>query len=130
MSLLITGDEEGPAINGTTKLLDWAAAKGESWDAAIVGEPTNPDALGDMIKIGRRGSISGTVTVNGRQGHVAYPHLADNPVRGMCIDHGSAACAGLRRRHGEFPADQSRDHLDRCRQPGDQCHCGEGDGAF
>ena len=83
VSLLITGDEEGPAINGTTKLLDWAKAKGESWDAAIVGEPTNPDALGDMIKIGRRGSLSGVVTVHGRQGHVAYPHLADNPVRGM-----------------------------------------------
>ena len=81
--MLITGDEEGPAINGTTKLLDWAAAKGETWDAAIVGEPTNPDALGDMIKIGRRGSISGTITVNGRQGHSAYPHLADNPIRGL-----------------------------------------------
>lgn len=83
LSLLITGDEEGPAINGTTKLLDWATARGERWDAAIVGEPTNPDALGDMIKIGRRGSLSGVVTVQGRQGHVAYPHLADNPVRGM-----------------------------------------------
>ena len=83
VSLLITGDEEGPAINGTTKLLDWAAEKGESWDAALVGEPTNPDQLGDMIKIGRRGSISGAITVNGRQGHVAYPHLADNPVRGL-----------------------------------------------
>ncbi len=83
VSLLITGDEEGPAINGTTKLLDWAAAKGETWDASIVGEPTNPDVLGDMIKIGRRGSLSGTVTVNGRQGHAAYPHLADNPVRGL-----------------------------------------------
>ncbi len=83
VSLLITGDEEGPAINGTTKLLDWAAAKGEKWDAAIVGEPTNPAALGDMIKIGRRGSLSGIVTVNGRQGHAAYPHLADNPVRGL-----------------------------------------------
>jgi succinyl-diaminopimelate desuccinylase len=83
VSLLITGDEEGPAINGTTKLLDWAAGRGETWDAAIVGEPTNPDALGDMIKIGRRGSLSGVVTVNGRQGHVAYPHLADNPVRGL-----------------------------------------------
>jgi succinyl-diaminopimelate desuccinylase len=82
VSLLITGDEEGPAINGTTKLLDWATARGERWDAALVGEPTNPDALGDMIKIGRRGSVSGTVTVHGRQGHVAYPHLADNPVRG------------------------------------------------
>ncbi|MHB2266605.1 succinyl-diaminopimelate desuccinylase [Aliihoeflea sp. PC F10.4] len=83
VSLLITGDEEGPAINGTTKLLDWAKAKGEEWDAAIVGEPTNPNALGDMIKIGRRGSISGQVTINGRQGHAAYPHLADNPVRGI-----------------------------------------------
>ncbi|NGO53046.1 succinyl-diaminopimelate desuccinylase [Allomesorhizobium camelthorni] len=83
VSLLITGDEEGPAINGTVKLLDWAASRGEKWDAAIVGEPTNPDALGDMIKIGRRGSLSGAVTVHGRQGHVAYPHLADNPVRGL-----------------------------------------------
>jgi len=83
VSLLITGDEEGPAINGTTKLLDWATGKGEKWDASIVGEPTNPEKLGDMIKIGRRGSISGTVIVNGRQGHAAYPHLADNPVRGL-----------------------------------------------
>jgi succinyl-diaminopimelate desuccinylase len=83
VSLLITGDEEGPSINGSVKLLDWAASKGESWDAAIVGEPTNPGQLGDMIKIGRRGSLSGTVTVSGRQGHVAYPHLADNPVPGM-----------------------------------------------
>ena len=83
VSLLITGDEEGPAINGTVKLLDWAAKKGESWDAALVGEPTNPERLGDMIKIGRRGSVTGTVTVHGRQGHVAYPHLADNPVRGL-----------------------------------------------
>lgn len=83
ISLLITGDEEGPAINGTTKLLEWAKARGESWDAALVGEPTNPDSLGDMIKIGRRGSISATLTVNGRQGHAAYPHLADNPVRGI-----------------------------------------------
>jgi len=83
VSLLITGDEEGPSINGTTKLLDWAAARGETWDAAIVGEPTNPEALGDAVKIGRRGSISGLLTVNGRQGHAAYPHLADNPIRGL-----------------------------------------------
>jgi succinyl-diaminopimelate desuccinylase len=83
VSLLVTGDEEGPAVNGTTKLLEWAAGRGETWDAAIVGEPTNPDQLGDMIKIGRRGSLSGTVVVNGRQGHAAYPHLADNPVRGL-----------------------------------------------
>jgi succinyl-diaminopimelate desuccinylase len=81
ISFLITGDEEGPAVNGTVKLLDWAHDKGERWDACLVGEPTNPEQLGDMIKIGRRGSLSGTVTVHGVQGHVAYPHLADNPVR-------------------------------------------------
>ena len=81
VSLLITGDEEGPAINGTVKLLEWAKDKGERWDAAVVGEPTNPQQLGDMIKIGRRGSISGFVTVRGIQGHAAYPHLADNPLR-------------------------------------------------
>jgi len=80
ISLLITGDEEGPAINGTPKLLEWAIARGERFDAAIVGEPTNPSALGEAIKIGRRGSLSGTVTVTGKQGHVAYPHLAVNPV--------------------------------------------------
>ncbi|MDA4807884.1 peptidase dimerization domain-containing protein, partial [Enterobacter hormaechei] len=70
-------------INGTGKLLEWAKARGETWDAAIVGEPTNPDKLGDMIKIGRRGSLSGTITVHGVQGHAAYPHLADSPVRGL-----------------------------------------------
>lgn len=85
ISLLITGDEEGPAINGTTKLLDWAAGRGETWDAALVGEPTNPEMLGDMIKVGRRGSLSGIVTVNGVQGHAAYPHLADNPVPGILL---------------------------------------------
>ncbi|MDQ0455266.1 succinyl-diaminopimelate desuccinylase [Rhizobium paknamense] len=83
LSFLITGDEEGPAINGTIKLLQWAAEKGERWDACLVGEPTNPDRLGDMIKIGRRGSLSGLLTVHGVQGHAAYPHLADNPVRGI-----------------------------------------------
>ena len=83
VSFLITGDEEGPAINGTVKLLEWAAARGERWDACLVGEPTNPDQLGDMIKIGRRGSLSGTITVHGVQGHAAYPHLADSPVRGI-----------------------------------------------
>lgn len=83
ISFLITGDEEGPAINGTIKLLQWAAGKGERWDACLVGEPTNPDQLGDMIKIGRRGSLSGKITVHGVQGHAAYPHLADNPVRGI-----------------------------------------------
>ncbi|TBW39275.1 succinyl-diaminopimelate desuccinylase [Siculibacillus lacustris] len=80
VSLLITGDEEGPSINGTPKLLAWALARGERFDAAVVGEPTNPEAIGDAIKVGRRGSLSGTVTVTGQQGHVAYPDLADNPI--------------------------------------------------
>ena len=80
VSFLITGDEEGPAVNGTLKLLDWAKARGETFDHCILPEPTCPDTLGQMMKIGRRGSLTGTVTVHGRQGHVAYPHLADNPI--------------------------------------------------
>lgn len=80
VSFLITGDEEGPAVNGTIKLLEWAHARGARFDHCILPEPTNPDALGDMIKIGRRGSLSGTIKVSGKQGHVGYPHLADNPV--------------------------------------------------
>ncbi len=83
VSLLITGDEEGPAINGTKAVLDWLVDQGEQIDACIVGEPTNPEVIGDAIKIGRRGSVSGSVTVTGTQGHSAYPHLADNPVRGL-----------------------------------------------
>ena len=80
ISLLITGDEEGPSINGTKKMLAALAEAGEVPDACIVGEPTNPKALGDMIKIGRRGSLNAYLTVHGTQGHVAYPHLADNPI--------------------------------------------------
>jgi succinyl-diaminopimelate desuccinylase len=80
ISFLITGDEEGVAINGTVKLLRWAAARGEKFDHCILGEPTNPKQLGDMVKIGRRGSLNGTLVVSGTQGHVAYPALADNPV--------------------------------------------------
>jgi len=78
ISFLITGDEEGVSINGTKKLLEWAVARGEKLDACIVGEPTNAEVLGDMVKIGRRGSMNGFLTVHGIQGHTAYPHLADN----------------------------------------------------
>jgi succinyl-diaminopimelate desuccinylase len=78
ISFLVTGDEEGVSINGTKKLLDWLASRGEKLDACIVGEPTNIQTLGDMIKIGRRGSMNATLTVQGTQGHTAYPHLADN----------------------------------------------------
>lgn len=80
IGFLLTGDEEGPAVNGTTKLLDWAHARGERFDHCIVGEPTSRAALGDTLKVGRRGSLNGRLTAHGRQGHVAYPAKADNPV--------------------------------------------------
>jgi len=80
VTLLLTADEEGPSVNGTAKLLAHALKAGMHFDAAIVGEPTSRARLGDMVKIGRRGSLSATLRVRGRQGHVAYPHLADNPV--------------------------------------------------
>ena len=80
ISLLITGDEEGVAINGTKKVVDYLKKKKEKIDFCIVGEPTNPSKLGEMIKIGRRGSMNGKLTINGVQGHVAYPHRAKNPV--------------------------------------------------
>ncbi|NVN85544.1 MAG: succinyl-diaminopimelate desuccinylase [Rhodopseudomonas sp.] len=80
ISFLITGDEEDIAVNGTIKLLQWAAERGERFDHCIVGEPSNVEVIGDTIKIGRRGSLSGTLIVDGVQGHVAYPHRAANPV--------------------------------------------------
>jgi succinyl-diaminopimelate desuccinylase len=83
ISFLITGDEEGIAVNGTTKLLQWAADRGERFDHCILGEPSSAAAVGDTIKVGRRGSLNGTLTVTGRQGHVAYPQLAENPIRAL-----------------------------------------------
>jgi succinyl-diaminopimelate desuccinylase len=83
ISFLITGDEESVAINGTPKLLEWAAQLGETFDHCILGEPSNREVLGDTIKIGRRGSQNGTLIVHGKQGHVAYPERADNPVTGL-----------------------------------------------
>jgi succinyl-diaminopimelate desuccinylase len=80
ISLLITGDEEGPATDGTVRVLDWMSSQGQIPDACLVGEPTNPEVLGDVIKVGRRGSLNATVTVHGVQGHAAYPQRADNPV--------------------------------------------------
>jgi len=100
ISFLITGDEEGVSINGTVKLLQWAAARGEKFDHCVLGEPSNLEVLGDCIKIGRRGSQSGTLYVDGVQGHVAYPYRASNPVPDISrlivalsdepLDHGSA----------------------------------------
>ncbi|WP_184047494.1 succinyl-diaminopimelate desuccinylase [Roseospira visakhapatnamensis] len=103
IALLITGDEEGPAVNGTTRMVDTLAAEGERLDHCIVGEPSNPQALGDMIKVGRRGSLNATLTVIGRQGHAAYPHLADNPIPRLMamLD---ALCAA--------PLDDGSDHFD------------------
>ena len=99
ISFLITGDEESVAVNGTVKLLQWAAGRGEKFDHCILGEPSNASALGDTIKVGRRGSLNGTLVISGKQGHVAYPERADNPVRGLVtlmsalmaepLDHGS-----------------------------------------
>src|ERR1700751_6089009 len=80
ISFLITGDEEDVSINGTIKLLQWAAARGEKFDHCMLGEPSNVEGLGACIKVGRRGSQSGTLHVEGKQGHVAYPHRASNPV--------------------------------------------------
>ena len=93
ISFLITGDEEGVAINGTRKVLDWLCERGETIDACVVGEPTSATQLGDMIKIGRRGSMTGRITVEGVQGHVAYPHLADNAAhRLVALLAGLTAC--------------------------------------
>ena len=83
LSFLITGDEEGSAVNGTPKLLQWATERGEEFDHCILGEPSNVKELGDTIKIGRRGSLNGHLIVTGRQSHVAYPQRAENPIRGL-----------------------------------------------
>ena len=100
ISFLITGDEEDLSVNGTVKLLQWAAARGEKFDHCVLGEPSNIEELGDCIKVGRRGSQSGTLYVDGVQGHVAYPDRAANPVPDVArlivalseepLDHGSA----------------------------------------
>jgi succinyl-diaminopimelate desuccinylase len=102
ISLLITGDEESVAINGTIKLLQWAAERGEKFDHCILGEPSNVSVLGDTIKAGRRGSLNGTLVVTGRQGHVAYPDRADNPIRGLVT-----LIAAL-----QAPLDQGSKHFD------------------
>jgi succinyl-diaminopimelate desuccinylase len=83
LSFLITSDEEGVAVNGTAKLLQWAAERSERFDHCILGEPSSAAQVGDTIKVGRRGSLNGTITVTGRQGHVAYPQLAENPIRAL-----------------------------------------------
>jgi succinyl-diaminopimelate desuccinylase len=95
ISLLITGDEEGPAINGTRALLEWLQKNDEQIDLCLVGEPTNPEHLGDMIKIGRRGSLNARLAVFGTQGHAAYPQLADNPLPRLIAMLGRLTAAHL-----------------------------------
>jgi succinyl-diaminopimelate desuccinylase len=103
ISLLITGDEEGPAVNGTRRVLDWMRETGERPDHCLLGEPTSPDRLGEAIKIGRRGSLNATLTIHGRQGHVAYQKRALNPVPAM-----AAALTALKAK----PLDAGSDHFE------------------
>ena len=102
LSLLITGDEEADAVNGTVKLLQWCADNGEKPDTCLIGEPTNPLHLGEMMKVGRRGSLSGRLTVNGLGGHVAYPDRNDNPLPRMIKTLGAL--------YGRFP-DGGNEHF-------------------
>jgi succinyl-diaminopimelate desuccinylase len=101
--LAITGDEEGVSIDGTVALLDWMTAKGEVIDHCLVGEPTCPNEMGEMMKIGRRGSMTAYFTVSGKQGHSAYPHRANNPLNAMMR---------LMDRLASFELDQGTDHFD------------------
>ena len=101
--LAITGDEEGPAKNGTVALLDWMQAHGETMDVCLVGEPTCPDDMGQMMKIGRRGSMNAFFTITGQQGHSAYPHRANNPLPAMARLVDQLSCAKL---------DQGTEHFD------------------
>ncbi|MDR9392746.1 MAG: succinyl-diaminopimelate desuccinylase [Roseovarius sp.] len=101
--LAITGDEEGDAVDGTAALLDWMAANGEHMDVCLVGEPTCPDRMGEMIKIGRRGSLSAWITITGIQGHSAYPHRAKNPLPAM---------SRLVDRLASHKLDEGTDHFD------------------
>ena len=103
ISLLITGDEEGEAVNGTRKVLEWLEERGERFDACLVGEPTSAQSLGDMIKIGRRGSMTGRLTVHGTQGHTAYPHLADNAAHRLVAMLHALTTAELDRGSEHFP---------------------------
>ena len=102
LSLLITGDEEGPSINGTRKMLGRLVEMGDELSHCITGEPSNPDHMGQMMKIGRRGSVNFRLTVNGMQGHVGYPHLADNPIHRL-----SRICTAL----ADMEIDQGSDHF-------------------
>jgi succinyl-diaminopimelate desuccinylase len=104
ISFLVTGDEEADAVNGTRKLLDWLNARGERLDACVVGEPTSANALGAMVKIGRRGSLNAFLTVHGTQGHTAYPHLADNAAHRLVAMLHAVTTTPLDRGNAHFEA--------------------------
>ena len=129
ISLFITGDEESIAVNGTIKLCKWAAERGEKFDHCILGEPSNVEALGDTIKAGRRGSLNGTLIVTGRQGHVAYPDRAENPIRGL-VKLIAALQAPLDDGSAQFRSVEPRIHLGRHRQQDGQSHSRRSAGAF
>ena len=122
ISFLITGDEEGPSVNGTVKLLDWARAKGETFDHCILGESTSVETVADTIKHGRRGSLNGRLTIHGRQGHAAYPHIADNPIRALAPILTALLSPPLDSGKRRLRAHQPRSGLGRRRQSGVQCH--------
>lgn len=103
ISLLITGDEEADAINGTVKVLKWAAEQGHKFDFGLVGEPSSAEFLGDLVRIGRRGSMSFSVTVGGEQGHVAYPHKANNPIPILAGIATQLSCTALDEGNENFP---------------------------
>ena len=125
ISLLITGDEEGDAVNGTRKVLDWLKERGEIIDACLVGEPTSAQSLGDMIKIGRRGSMTGRLTVHGVQGHTAYPHLADNAAHRLVAMLHALTTAELDRGSRAFPTFHLAGLDDRHRKSGHECDPGD-----
>ncbi len=130
ISFLITGDEEGVAVNGSPKLLKWAAARGEKFDHCVLGEPGNVDELGDTIKLGRRGSQNGVLVVTGKKGHVAYPHRADNPVRGLVKLMSALMDEPLDAGQPQVRSVESGVHLDRHRQSDGQSHSRRGAGAL
>ena len=118
ISLLITGDEEGPSINGTKAMLGWLKEKGETLDHCVVGEPTSTARSGDTIKIGRRGSMQIRLAVRGVQGHTAYPQNALNPIPILAEIVDAACHASARFGHRAFRAVDARLHDLRCRQSG------------
>ena len=126
ISLLITGDEEGPALNGTRKLLGWLKEQGTTLDACVVGEPTNPARLGEMIKIGRRGSLTGWLTRAGRAGPCRLSRARRQPDPAPARDARRADRRAARRRQRLLPALGAGDHLGRRRQPGHQRDPGRG----